>query len=114
MQCFFSLKISQMCCTQVCMHVTWMLICICTARTQHETMANHHGHCPMGPSIKYIALFMANFDPLPLSHFVTYPGTSPQKYVTHLGLPLIFSRPSTKARTKFPCTNCLSIVTTES
>src|SRR6218665_3492635 len=32
--------------------------------------------------------------PLPLSHFVTHPGTPP-KYVTHLGPP-IFSRPSTK------------------
>jgi len=27
------------------------------------------------------------FLPPPLSHFVTHPGTSPQKYVTHLGPP---------------------------
>src|SRR6218665_2733748 len=41
-------------------------------------------------------LFLANFDPpLPLSHFVTHPGTPLRKYVTHLGPP-IFSRPSTK------------------
>src|SRR6218665_1944914 len=38
----------------------------------------------------------------PLSHFVTHPGT-PRKYITHLGPP-IFRRPSTKKRTKAPCT----------
>src|SRR6218665_2477669 len=54
----------------------------------------------MGPSIKYITLFLANFDPLLLSHFVTHPGT-PQKYITHLGTP-IFSRPSTKNPDKSP------------
>ena len=43
---------------------------------------------PLGPSIKYVTLFLANFDPLPLSHFFTHPGT-PRKYVTHLG-PLSF------------------------
>src|SRR6218665_1347873 len=56
----------------------------------------------MGPSIKYVTLFLANFDPLPLSHFVTHHGT-PQKYVTHLGPPPpIFSRPSTKNPDKSP------------
>src|SRR6218665_1536901 len=54
----------------------------------------------MWPSIKYVMLFLANFDPLPLSHFVTHPGTL-QKYVTHLAPP-IFSRPSTKTWTKPP------------
>src|SRR6218665_1328844 len=44
----------------------------------------------LGPSIKYVTLFLANFDPLPLSHFVT-----------HLGPP-IFSRPSTKIPDKSP------------
>src|SRR6218665_208608 len=53
------------------------------------------------PSIKYVTLFLANFDPLPLSHFVTHPGT-PRKYITHLGLPPIFSRPSTKIPDKSP------------
>src|SRR6218665_2223247 len=62
-----------------------------------------------GLSIKYVTLFLANFNSLPLSHFVTHPGT-PQKYVTHLGPPRLFSRPSTKPRTKAPCTNSLSIV----
>src|SRR6218665_2055797 len=56
---------------------------------------------PKGPSIKYVMLFLANFDPpTPLSHFVTHPGT-PQKYVTHHGPP-IFSRPSTKNSDKNP------------
>src|SRR6218665_3707607 len=48
----------------------------------------------LGPSIKYVTLFFANFDPLPLSHFVTYPGT-PQK-VRHTTHTPTFSRPSTK------------------
>src|SRR6218665_563358 len=60
-----------------------------------------------GPSIKYVTLFLANFYPLPLSHFVTHPGT-PRKYVTHLGPP-IFRRPSTKTRAKAPCTNSVPI-----
>ena len=34
----------------------------------------------------------------------------PQKYVTHLGPPSIFSRPSTKTRTKALCSNPLLIV----
>src|SRR6218665_4035570 len=60
-----------------------------------------------GPSIKYVTLFLA---PLPLSHFVTHPGT-PRKYVPHLGPPPpIFSRPSTKILDKSPlykfCLNC--------
>src|SRR6218665_2021516 len=53
-----------------------------------------------GPSIKYVMLFLANFDPPPP---VTLCHTSrdPQKYVTHLGPP-IFSRPSTKNPDKSP------------
>jgi len=30
------------------------------------------------PSIKYVTLFLANFDPLPLSHFFTHLGTPPK------------------------------------
>src|SRR6218665_71105 len=44
----------------------------------------------MGSSIKYVTLFWTNFDPLPLSHFVTHIGT-PLKYVTHLGPPIFSS-----------------------
>src|SRR6218665_980186 len=64
----------------------------------------------MGPSIKYVTLFLANFDPLPLSHFVTHPVT-PRKYVTHLGpLPRFLGGLVQKSRTKVPCTNYISIV----
>jgi len=34
----------------------------------------------------YVTLFWTNFDPPPLSHFVTHLGT-PLKYVTHLEPP---------------------------
>src|SRR6218665_3958164 len=61
-----------------------------------------------GPSIKYVMLFLANFDPPPLSHFVTHPGTP--KSTSHISDPPIFSRPSTKTRKKAPCTNSLLIV----
>ena len=30
----------------------------------------------LGPSIKYVTLLLANFDPLPLSHFVTHPKST--------------------------------------
>ena len=52
----------------------------------------------VGPSIKYVTLFLANFDPSPLSHFVTHPGT-PQKvrHTSRWSRPQIFSRPSTKS-----------------
>ena len=55
-----------------------------------------------GPSIKYVTLFLANFDPpLPGHTLSDIPGP-PRMYVTHLGPP----RPSTK----IPCTNSISIV----
>src|SRR6218665_1238026 len=63
----------------------------------------------LGPSIKYITLFLANSDPLlPLSHFVTHPGTPKVRNTSRN--PQIFSRPSTKSRTKVPFTNSLSVV----
>ena len=54
-----------------------------------------------GPSIKYVTLFLANFYPLPLSHFVTNPGTPPES-TSHISDPPIFSRPSTKTPDKSP------------
>src|SRR6218665_3455312 len=47
--------------------------------------------------------------PLPLSHFVTHPGT-PRKYVTHLGPPRFLEGLVQKPRQKPPCTNSVSIV----
>src|SRR6218665_2908723 len=66
---------------------------------------------PKGPSIKYVTLFLANFDPLlPLSHFVTHPGT-PRKYVTHLGPSFRFLVGLVQQSwTKVLCTNSISIV----
>src|SRR6218665_2420271 len=61
-----------------------------------------------GPSIKHVMLFLANFDPLPLSHCVPHPGT-PQS-TSHISDPPIFSRPSTKSPDKSSCTNSLLIV----
>src|SRR6218665_2077597 len=46
-------------------------------------------------SIKYVTLFLANFYPLTLSHFVTHPGPPPK--VRHTSrTPPIFRRLSTK------------------
>src|SRR6218665_1816230 len=67
-----------------------------------------YGIRSLGPSIKYVTLFLANFDPLPCHTLSHIPGP-PKKYVTHLGPP-IFTRPSTKTRTKSLCANSLSIV----
>src|SRR6218665_2748526 len=53
-------------------------------------------------------LFLVNFDPSFLSHFVTHPGP-PRKYVTHLGPP-IFSRSSTKNSGQKTPVQILSIV----
>src|SRR6218665_3051809 len=61
----------------------------------------------MGPSIKYVTLFLADFDP-PSPVTLCHTAQDPQKYVTHLGPPRCFSRPSTKIRTKAPCTNSLN------
>src|SRR6218665_3947167 len=70
----------------------------------------YNGITPLGPSIKYVTLFLVNFY-LPLSHFVTHPWTPPRKYVTHLGLlPRFLVGLVQKTRTKAPCTNSLSIV----
>src|SRR6218665_1159381 len=61
----------------------------------------------MGPSIKYVTLFLT---PLPLSHFVTHPGTPPKVRHTSRTSPPIYSRPSTIIPDKSPRTNSISIV----
>src|SRR6218665_488507 len=61
-----------------------------------------------GPSIKYVTLFLANFYPLPCYTFPHIPG--PPEGTSHISDPPIFSKPSTKNRTKAPCPNSLSIV----
>src|SRR6218665_531919 len=52
-----------------------------------------------GPSIKYVTLFLASFNP---------PVT--RNYVTHLGPPSFLVGLVQKSRTKVPCTNSISIV----
>src|SRR6218665_1326349 len=65
----------------------------------------------MGPSIKYVTLFLANFDlPSPCHTLSHIPGP-PRKYVTHLGPPSRFLVGLVqKPRTKVPYTNSISIV----
>src|SRR6218665_2301640 len=67
------------------------------------------GFLGLGPSIKYVTLFFANFYPSPCHTSSHIPG-SPEKYVTHFGPPSIFRRPSTKNPDKSPlykfCLNC--------
>src|SRR6218665_488764 len=61
----------------------------------------------LGPSIKYVTLFLANFDPpIHLPHFVTHPG--PPKSRSHISNPLIFCRPSTKEPGQRPPVQILS------
>ena len=65
----------------------------------------------MGPSIKYVTVFLANFDPPPLCHTLSHIRGPPRKYVTHLGPPTRFLVGLVqKSRTKVPCTNSTSIV----
>src|SRR6218665_2779867 len=61
---------------------------------------------PWRPSIKYVTLFLASFDPL---HFVTHPGTLPK--ALHISRPPEFLVGLVqKSWTKVPCTNSISIV----
>src|SRR6218665_965098 len=61
----------------------------------------------LGPSIKYVTLFLINFyPPVTLCHT----SRDPPKYVTHLGPPRFLVGLVQKSRTKAPCTNSLSIV----
>src|SRR6218665_1898550 len=53
-----------------------------------------------GPSIKYVTLFLANFDPLPCHILSHIPG--PPESTSHISDPPIFSRPSTKIPDKSP------------
>src|SRR6218665_1259426 len=62
----------------------------------------------MGPSMKYVTLFLANFDPRPLSHFVTQPGTP--KSTSAISDPRFLVGLVQKSRTKALCTNSLSVV----
>src|SRR6218665_4195365 len=63
-----------------------------------------------GPSIKYVTLFLAHFDPLPLSHFVTHPSTPLKvRHTSRTPTPFLVGL-AQKSQTKAPCTNSISIV----
>src|SRR6218665_4180072 len=49
----------------------------------------------LGPSIKYVTLFLANFDPPPPVTLCHISGEPPQS-TSHISEPPIFSTPSTK------------------
>src|SRR6218665_3424778 len=72
-------------------------------------MESSRGECErkIGAVHKVRHAIFGQFLPPPLSHFVTHPGT-PRKYVTHLGPPPIFRRPSTKNLDKSPLVQIMS------
>src|SRR6218665_1718805 len=68
-------------------------------------------HRPRGPSIKYVTLFLANFDP-PLPVTLCHTSRDPPESTSHISdPPPDFSRPSTKIPDKSPLykfsLNCL-------
>src|SRR6218665_791077 len=64
-----------------------------------------------GEAIKYVTLFLANFDPPSLCHTLSHIPGPLKKYVTHIGPHTQFLVGLVlKARTKDPYTNSLSIV----
>src|SRR6218665_1932969 len=66
----------------------------------------------VGPSVKYVTLFLANFDSPPLSHFVNCHTSRDSPKVRHTSLTLsIFSRPSTKTHRAYKAPVGLQILT---
>src|SRR6218665_107560 len=64
----------------------------------------------MGPSIKYVMLFLANFDSLPPPVILCHTSRDPPKVRHTSRTPRFFEGLVQKTRTKAPCTNSLSIV----
>src|SRR6218665_3719025 len=60
------------------------VVALAKAMTEEQIRGNMH----RGLSIKYVTLYWTNFDPFPLSHFVTHLVT-PLKYVPPLGPPFL-------------------------
>src|SRR6218665_3515068 len=58
--------------------------------------------------VQYVTLFLANFDPSPVT--LCHTSQDPPKYVTHLGPPRFLVGLVQKSRTKVPCINSISIV----
>src|SRR6218665_1995693 len=55
------------------------------------------------------AIFWPSLTPLPLSHFLTHPGT-PHESTSHISDPRFLLGLVQNFRTKVPCTNSISIV----
>src|SRR6218665_925281 len=67
----------------------------------------------MGPSIKYVTLFLVNFDLPPPCHTWSHiPGSPTPKSTAHISdpSPRFLVGLVQKSRTKVPCTNSISIV----
>src|SRR6218665_2037418 len=64
----------------------------------------------MGPSIKYVMLFLVNFYPPPLCHTLSHIPGPPPKSTSHISDPPFLVGLIQKTRTKAPCTNSFSIV----
>src|SRR6218665_1269618 len=62
-----------------------------------------------GPSIKYVTLFLANFDPSP-SVTLCYTSRDPPKVRDTSRTPRFLVGLVQKSQTKVPCTNSISIV----
>src|SRR6218665_2661186 len=60
----------------------------------------------LGPSIKYVTLFLANFDPSPVT--LCHTSRDSTKYVTHLGSPDFYYRPSIQKAGQNPSVQILS------
>src|SRR6218665_3841106 len=63
----------------------------------------------MGPSIKYVTLFLANFDPPPPAPLCHTSRDPPKVRHTSRTPPFLVGLVQ-KSRTKVPCTNSISIV----
>src|SRR6218665_2623686 len=63
----------------------------------------------MGPSIKYVTLFLANFDPLP-SVTLCHTSQDPPESTSHISDPQFLVGLIQKSWTKVPCINSISIV----
>src|SRR6218665_3291956 len=64
----------------------------------------------LGPSIKYVTLFLANFDPPPPCHTLSHIPGPPSESTSHISAPRFLAHLVQKSRTKVPCTNSISIV----
>src|SRR6218665_771285 len=58
----------------------------CRAYFEQDLQLHKAWQSVKGPSIKYVTLFLANIDSLPLSHFLTHSGP-PKKNTPHISDP---------------------------